>query len=190
MSTKKEETKVTAVKETAKKTTTKTTTKATSKVAAEKKAPAKKAAPKKETITTTASKKMTKAELKEALINKLEGVRNVSVDDATERDMYFALGTLVRELIGKEWVKTKKHYKENNVKQIYYFSLEFLMGKALRKDLRRLNILDDMTAILKEMGFDITKVTHIEPDAGLGNGGLGSNRKLWTVIRWKNPITG
>ena len=173
MATKKEATKVTAAKETAKKTTAKTTEKAAPKAVAEKKAPAKKAAPKKETVTTTASKKMTKAELKEALVNKLEGVRNVSVEDATDRDMYFALGTLVRELIGKEWVKTKKHYKENNVKQIYYFSLEFLMGKALRKDLRRLNILEDMTAILKEMGFDITKVTHIEPDAGLGNGGLG-----------------
>ena len=164
MSSKKEETKVTAAtKKAAEK-------KGAAKPAAAKKTVAKKAAESKETQTTP---KLTKAELKEALINKLEGVRNVSVDEATEWDMYFALGTLVRELIGKEWVKTKKHYKENNVKQVYYFSLEFLMGKALRKDLRRLNILKDMTDILKELGFDITRVTHIEPDAGLGNGGLG-----------------
>ncbi len=171
MRTKKEETKVTAkatTKESVKKTTAK---KAAPKKETAVKATAKTTASKKEVV--SATKKFTKEELKEALINKLEGVRNVSVEDATERDMYFALGTLVRELVGKEWVKTKKHYKENNVKQVYYFSLEFLMGKALRKDLRRLQILEDMTDILKEMGFDITRVTHIEPDAGLGNGGLG-----------------
>ena len=130
----------------------------------------------KETTKKAAPKKALKAsqeELKKSLIDRLEGIRNVSLEEATDRDMYFALGNLVKELVGKKWVQTKKLYKENNVKQVYYFSLEFLMGKALRKNMSGLDIFEDMKTVLNDMGFDIFKVMHIEPDAGLGNGGLG-----------------
>jgi len=124
---------------------------------------------------TTAKKssKLTREEIKNKLLDELAASRNISLEDATDRDMYFALGNFVRELVAKEWIKTKKYYKENNVKQVYYFSLEFLMGKALRKNLSCLNLFEDMKKVLKDMGFDIFKVMHIEPDAGLGNGGLG-----------------
>lgn len=131
------------------------------------------------TVKTSAKKtepkheKLTREEIKNKLIDELAASRNVSLEDATDRDMYFALGNLVRELVGKEWVKSKKYYKDHNVKQVYYFSLEFLMGKALRKNLSGLNLFDDMKKVLSDMGFDIFKVMHIEPDAGLGNGGLG-----------------
>lgn len=131
------------------------------------------AAKKVETPTTESKLNASQEKFKSLLIDKLEGIRNVSLEEATERDMYFALGNLIKELVGKKWVKTKKYYKENNVKQIYYFSLEFLMGKALRKNMSGLDIFEDMKVVLNDLGFDIFKVMHIEPDAGLGNGGLG-----------------
>lgn len=129
----------------------------------------------KEIVKKTSSKsvKYDREDLKNRLIEKLAGIRNVSLEDATDRDMYFALGSVVKDFVGKKWVNAKKYYKENNVKQVYYFSLEFLMGKALRNNMSGLDLFDDMKKVLEEMGFDIFKVMHIEPDAGLGNGGLG-----------------
>lgn len=129
----------------------------------------------KETVkkTTSKSAKYDREDLKNRLVEKLAGIRNVSLEDATDRDMYFALGSVVKDFVGKKWVNSKKYYKENNVKQVYYFSLEFLMGKALRNNMSGLDLFDDMKKVLEEMGFDIFKVMHIEPDAGLGNGGLG-----------------
>lgn len=140
----------------------------------------KKTAPKKKAAEVKTTKeapkkalKPSQEELKTLLTDRLAGIRNVSLEEATDRDMYFALGHLVKELVGKKWVQTKKLYKDDNVKQVYYFSLEFLMGKALRKNMSGLDIFEDMKEVLNDIGFDIFKVMHIEPDAGLGNGGLG-----------------
>ena len=111
--------------------------------------------------------------LKAELLVKLESERMVSVEEASVRDMYFALANLTKDRVAREWIKSKRVYKEKNVKQVYYFSLEFLMGKTLRKDLSRLGLISDMTKIVTELGFNMDEVLHVEPDAGLGNGGLG-----------------
>jgi len=118
--------------------------------------------------------KMSKRELlKSELLVKLESERSVPLEEASPRDMYYALANFTKDRTAREWIKSKRHYKENNVKQVYYFSLEFLMGKTLKKDLSRLGLIDDITKIVTDLGFSMDEILHIEPDAGLGNGGLG-----------------
>ena len=111
--------------------------------------------------------------LKAELLVKLESERSVSIEEASVRDMYFALANFTKDRVAREWIKAKRFYNENNIKQIYYFSLEFLMGKTLKKDLSRMGLISDMTKIVAELGFNIDEILHVEPDAGLGNGGLG-----------------
>jgi len=116
---------------------------------------------------------MNKEAFKENLITKLEANIGKSIEDADSYDMYFALSYMVRDYIAKDWIRTNNFYKKNNVKQVYYFSLEFLMGKMLKKNLTRLKLYEVATEVLADLNYDINEITHIEPDAGLGNGGLG-----------------
>ena len=74
--------------------------------------------------------------LRENLITKIETHMAKGVEDATPEDMYQALSLLAKDYIVKSWLKTNKYYRHNDVKQVYYFSLEFLLGKMLPKHLR------------------------------------------------------
>ncbi|MGL4671376.1 glycogen/starch/alpha-glucan phosphorylase, partial [Cetobacterium sp.] len=73
--------------------------------------------------------------------------------------------------ISKDWLETKKNYEKE--KQAFYFSAEFLMGRALGNNLINLGIDKEVTDVLKEIGFDLNTIESAEEDAGLGNGGLG-----------------
>lgn len=86
---------------------------------------------------------------------------------------YEALGSLVREYITCQWIDTNKKYAKNGVKQVYYFSMEFLLGRLLSNSLLNLGIRDMCKDALKEMGVDLEVLEEIELDQGLGNGGLG-----------------
>lgn len=107
------------------------------------------------------------------LIDKLQTNLDKNVEDATTYDIYLAVCYLARDFVSKYWVNTKKYYNNNEVKQVYYFSLEFLMGKMLTKNLDRLGVLADIQDVLKDMGYDYFEVAENEPESGLGNGGLG-----------------
>jgi len=108
------------------------------------------------------------------LIDKLEVLRGISVEEATLDDVYIALSYLIRDQVMKQWTQTaSRNYKKEKRKQVYYFSLEFLLGRMLETNLLALGLSDVCAETLKELGFDPEAVYNIELDPGLGNGGLG-----------------
>lgn len=113
-----------------------------------------------------------KEEFKELFQKKMESILSKQTEDVTTKDAYQVLVSLVKEQINKNWVKTNKKYKEGT-KQVYYFSIEFLIGKLLMSNLINMDILDICREGLKELGFDLEELEGEEPEAGLGNGGLG-----------------
>ena len=114
-----------------------------------------------------------KKELEQLIELKLAKMFGVKKDDASEQIMYRALCLVVKDLLTQERVEFKKKVRKTGTKQIYYMSMEFLLGRSLRNHLYNSGILDVATKAVKEMGFDINRLMEIEPDAGLGNGGLG-----------------
>ncbi|MFN3360204.1 MAG: glycogen/starch/alpha-glucan phosphorylase, partial [Pseudanabaenaceae cyanobacterium] len=92
---------------------------------------------------------------------------------ATPKDYYMALSYTMRDRLLQRWLKTLKTYAEQNVKQVYYLSAEFLMGRHLGNSLINLNIYDNVKQALAESGLNLEEILEIEPDPGLGNGGLG-----------------
>lgn len=76
-------------------------------------------------------------------------------------------------MLMERWVNTNKVYERENVKQVYYFSLEFLIGKMLDSNLIYLDIKNQLEEVLEELGICLKEIEEYEPDPGLGNGGLG-----------------
>lgn len=110
---------------------------------------------------------------REEFIKMLATLRGKPMEDATELDQYQALAGLMREYIHENWVKTNRQYRESGVKQVYYFSMEFLLGKLTDMYLLNLGVRDTCEQALTELGTSIKTIEEVEPDAGLGNGGLG-----------------
>ena len=88
-------------------------------------------------------------------------------------EVYNTIANVVKQYTTENWIKTNKQYAINENKQIYYFSIEFLLGRLLNTNLINLDLKHPMQAVLKELGLNITDIYNEEPDAGLGNGGLG-----------------
>ena len=88
-------------------------------------------------------------------------------------DRYVALGLSVRDRMIERWIETQQTYHHQNVKRIYYFSLEYLMGRSLTNNILNLQMADACKAGLKTLGLDWESLSEQEVDAGLGNGGLG-----------------
>ena len=92
---------------------------------------------------------------------------------ATERDMFVSTALVVRDRLAERWAATNARYQHRDVKRVYYLSLEFLIGRTLGNAMVNLG-LDDATAeALEELGYKLEELRELEPDAGLGNGGLG-----------------
>ncbi len=86
---------------------------------------------------------------------------------------YRALAVVVRDRLMERWKKTRAAYEREQCKRTYYLSLEFLMGRALSNHLLNLDISEATRKALHEVGLDLEEIADSEPDAGLGNGGLG-----------------
>lgn len=95
------------------------------------------------------------------------------LSDTNNLYKYEALGALIRDYVAKSWLDTNKRYNENGVKQVYYFSMEFLMGRLLGDALLNLGIRDICMKALDELGINLDDLEEFEKDQGLGNGGLG-----------------
>lgn len=93
--------------------------------------------------------------------------------DASPRDIFYSVSSAVMDYITDNWIATREQYEKKPVKQMYYLSAEFLMGRALGNNLMNLCIKDEVKKVLKELGLDYNLIENEEPDAGLGNGGLG-----------------
>lgn len=91
----------------------------------------------------------------------------------TPRDTYTALALSIRDRMVRRWLRTQHIYIQQNVKKVYYLSLEYLMGRLLSNALINLNFYDKCKEILKGIGYELEDIIEIEHDMGLGNGGLG-----------------
>ncbi len=110
---------------------------------------------------------------KAGLVARLKRQYGKDIAHANSHDLYDAVAACTREMITTNWMATRAEYDKNPVKQLYYFSAEFLMGRALSNNLINLKIKDSVKEVLHGMNIDYNLVEDQEPDAGLGNGGLG-----------------
>ncbi len=116
---------------------------------------------------------ISKDKFKEDYLRKLTTMHAKSFELATNSDRYSALGSLIRDYATMDWIKTNKEYAEKNTKQVYYFSIEFLLGRLLGNNLVNLGLEKVCEEVLEELGCTLKVLKSAEPDAGLGNGGLG-----------------
>ncbi|HUP77900.1 MAG TPA: glycogen/starch/alpha-glucan family phosphorylase, partial [Pirellula sp.] len=96
-----------------------------------------------------------------------------TIEDGTEQEVYQTLATMVREQAMPKWIHTRDRQEEKHSKQVIYFSLEFLLGRFLYNNLLSLDVLELVRDGLQDLGYDFTDITELEPEPGLGNGGLG-----------------
>ncbi len=95
------------------------------------------------------------------------------IKEASKHDIYDAVSAATMEYVLDNWMATRKAFDANPGKQMFYFSAEFLMGRALGNNLLNLGFIDVIKEVLADLGFDYNIIEDEEPDAGLGNGGLG-----------------
>ncbi len=114
------------------------------------------------------------------------------IADAAEKQVYRALCTVVRELLAEKNRLFQNRCAEEEQKEVYYMSMEFLVGTSLRNNLFHLGMLEECREALKEHGFDLDAICALEPDAGLGNGGLGRLASCYmdAATGMEYPVTG
>ncbi len=111
--------------------------------------------------------------LREAFVDRLRFARSKNPSTATNYDRFMALSLQVRDQLVERWIETQRTYYEQGVKRAYYLSAEYLLGRALRSNLVALGVYGEFEKMLSDIGIDLNELLEHEPDAGLGNGGLG-----------------
>ncbi|MFC2469127.1 MAG: glycogen/starch/alpha-glucan phosphorylase, partial [Negativicutes bacterium] len=96
-----------------------------------------------------------------------------ALEELTDQEIYRTITATVKELLSEDWIRTNRMYREKQAKQVYYFSVEFLLGRLLNTNLINLGIKDTLVEALKGLNLSLAQFYDEEPDAGLGNGGLG-----------------
>ena len=104
---------------------------------------------------------------------KLQLLYSVSPEDASDKQIYQVLSSIIVEILAAKRQSFINHTHSVGGKQVYYLSMEFLMGRSLKTSLYNLGIADEVKKLLKEHDINLDKIYEYEPDAGLGNGGLG-----------------
>jgi starch phosphorylase len=111
--------------------------------------------------------------LRRSFLDQLQFAQAKDEHSATALDRFFALAYSVRDRLTKRWIQTQQAYYRSDARRVYYLSLEFLMGKALENNLINLDLYGGVKDALRGVGIDVADLFAEEPDAGLGNGGLG-----------------
>ena len=115
----------------------------------------------------------TKAQLTDMIIGKLQRNFGRTVEEATKNHMFKACALVLRDIMSRRQMETDNRVWEGQQRQVHYLSLEFLMGRSLEKNAYNLGLLDTLKDALEDLGFSASDLFEQEPDAGLGNGGLG-----------------
>ena len=115
----------------------------------------------------------TKKEFKKLFIEKAEVLFEKSVKELSHKEVYQIIATMIKDLVSDDWIQTEKIYNHKRVRQVYYFSIEFLLGRLLNTNLLNCGMEELCRSALKDFGFDLDEIFPEEPDPGLGNGGLG-----------------
>ena len=114
-----------------------------------------------------------KVEFKKEYTRRLVESYGCAVEETHPTEKYMVLGEMVRDFANVNWKDTKVVARAKDAKQVYYFSMEFLLGRMLTSNLQNLGIYDMVVEGLKELGIDYNELADLEADPGLGNGGLG-----------------
>ncbi len=114
-----------------------------------------------------------KEEFKKNVVYNVKSLFRKTIDGATPQQLYQAVAYAVKDIIIDEWIATHKTYEKEDVKTLYYMSMEFLMGRALGNNIINIMAQKEIKEALGEMGLDLNVIEDQEPDAALGNGGLG-----------------
>ena len=116
---------------------------------------------------------LTVSQIKASIRDKLSHTFGVSLENASNEEYYKAVVLIVRELLAKGRAETAVNAEKTETKQIYYLCMEFLLGRSLRNNLYNLGLEENFREALSEIGIKLDALYEQEPDAGLGNGGLG-----------------
>ena len=119
------------------------------------------------------SKRFDKETFKKDVKNNVRILYRREIEEATPQQIFQAVSYAVKEAIIDDWLATQKTYDKEDPKTVYYMSMEFLMGRALGNNLINMTAYKDVKEALDEMGIDLNVIEDEEPDAALGNGGLG-----------------
>ncbi len=114
-----------------------------------------------------------KEAFKKNIINNCKILYRKNLDEATQQQKFQSVAYAVKDIIIDKWIASQKAYKEQDAKIVYYMSMEFLMGRALGNNMINIMAYDEIKEVLEELGMDINVIEDQEPDAALGNGGLG-----------------
>ena len=117
--------------------------------------------------------KFTKESLKQAILDKLHLNFGCTVEEATEENIMKACAMVLRDRMSAHAVETRSEVRKEQLRQVHYMSLEFLMGRSLMKNAYNLGVLQPLREAIEDLGFKSANIFDMEPDAGLGNGGLG-----------------
>src|ERR1700694_4506969 len=123
--------------------------------------------------TDTASDEDDIAEIKSAVLAKVTLAVGKDAAEATDRDWFVAAALTARDRVVHRWLTTERASRGKGRKRVYYLSLEFLMGRLFDDVLGNLGLGEIVSAALGDLGVDLTRLRASEPDAALGNGGLG-----------------
>ena len=116
---------------------------------------------------------ITAKEIEERLAENTARYFGLTPQEVSKTQLYQAVCMVVKDILTNRRIDFKKQVKKEQQKQVYYMSMEFLLGKSLKNHLNNMDMTDVFAKVVKKYGYDMEDLYEVEPDAGLGNGGLG-----------------
>ena len=114
-----------------------------------------------------------KEHIKQSILGKLQRYDGCTLEEATPQQIYKAVASTIRDQIMKKWRDAKQARKDEHKKRLYYLSIEFLTGRWMHNNLLNLCATKEYEAAFADLGLEMRKVLHEEPEPATGNGGLG-----------------
>ncbi len=114
-----------------------------------------------------------KEEFKKQVVTNVKNMYRKTIDEASKQQVFQAVAYTVKDYVIDRWITSHKEFEKQDAKVVYYMSMEFLMGRALGNSMINLTCYNEVREALAELGFDLNVIEDQEPDAALGNGGLG-----------------
>ncbi|MBO4337532.1 MAG: glycogen/starch/alpha-glucan phosphorylase, partial [Lachnospiraceae bacterium] len=110
---------------------------------------------------------------KRSVLYNIKTLYRKTLEEASKQQIFQAVCLAIKDQVIDLWLETQKQYEKKDPKTVYYLSMEFLMGRALGNMMINMKAYKDVAAALDELGLDLNAIEDQEPDAALGNGGLG-----------------
>ncbi len=123
--------------------------------------------------TATKKDKFDKELFKRSVLYNVRTLYRKTMEEATPQQIFQAVSYAVKDQIIENWMETQKEYEKQDSKMVYYMSMEFLMGRALGNNIINIQGYQAIKEAMEELGLDLNAIEDQEPDAALGNGGLG-----------------